>query len=120
MKLIGAMLSVFSMIGSAALAEQTACVITTEGNVAFSKSTDQLDREYGTLEKAKSDGITFYLRAGHGVIRLEAWKNGKLVANTFAQEGNQAPYGDSLTLAVHTPKGEAEAQCDGINAATAR
>jgi hypothetical protein len=69
---------------------------------------------------AASNGITFYLRAGHGVIRLEAWKNAKLVASTFIQIGNQAPYGDSLSLAVQTSDGEAEAQCEGVNASVDR
>ncbi len=121
MKILNVLVSMSTLLSATAFGAQSACVTfdSKNNNVAFTKTNDQPDREYGSLEKAKSKGITFYLRAGHGVIRLEAWKNGKLLANTFAQEGNQAPYGDSLTLAVQTSAGEVEAQCDGINAAVA-
>jgi hypothetical protein len=116
------MKSVFALVismtlGASANAAQTACIVTTKGNVPFQVLGEQPDHEYATYEKAVSLGITFYLRAGHGVIRLEAWKDGQLFANSFVQEGNQPPYGDALSLAVRTPKGEAEAQCIGINAA---
>jgi len=117
--------SIFALImlmtvAISANAAQTACIVTTKGNVPFQVSAEQPDREYATYEKAVSLGITFYLRAGHGVIRLEAWKAGQLFANSFVQEGNQPPYGDALTLAIQTSQGEAEAQCTGINAAINR
>ncbi|WP_347358627.1 hypothetical protein [Bdellovibrio sp.] len=99
-----------------AQAAPIACMVTTNDNVPFKASKEQPDREYATLEKASSNGVDFYLRAGHGVIRLEAWKSGKLMVSTFVQEGNQAPYGDSLNLAIQTSMGQAEAQCEGMNA----
>ncbi|WP_374030840.1 hypothetical protein [Bdellovibrio bacteriovorus] len=49
------------------------------------------------------------------MVRLEAWKSGKLVVSTFAQEGAQSPYGDALNLAIQTPAGSVEAQCEGFN-----
>lgn len=96
-------------------AQASVCTITTN-ETSFKASKEQPDREYATLEKGSANGFDFYLRAGHGVVRLEAWKSGKLVVNTFAQEGNQAPYGDSLNLTLQTPAGPVEAQCEGFNA----
>lgn len=96
-------------------AHAAVCIITTS-ETPFKASKEQPDREYATLEKGSSNGFDFYLREGHGVVRLEAWKSGKLVVSTFAQEGAQAPYGDALNLAIQTPAGQVEAQCDGFNA----
>ncbi|CAE80587.1 hypothetical protein AB1A81_12870 [Bdellovibrio bacteriovorus] len=96
-------------------AHAAVCTITTS-ETPFKASKEQPDREYATLEKGSANGVDFYLRAAHGVVRLEAWKSGKLVVSTFAQEGAQSPYGDALNLAIQTPAGPVEAQCEGFNA----
>lgn len=96
-------------------AHAAVCTITTN-ETPFKTSKEQPDREYATLEKGSANGIDFYLRAAHGIVRLEAWKSGKLIVSTFAQEGAQAPYGDALNLAPETTAGTVEAQCEGFNA----
>src|SRR4051812_19177953 len=73
-------------------APATACLIVngpSGNNVAFELSTEfakpdtEKDREYAIAERASYQGVTFYLRHGHGVVRLEAWIQGKRVASTF-------------------------------------
>ncbi|RYZ89454.1 MAG: hypothetical protein EOP06_09330 [Proteobacteria bacterium] len=104
---------------ASASAPAPACTLTTTANFPFHKSQQQPDSEYATLEAATSKGVFFYLRAGHGVIRLEAWRSGRIVAATFLQEGKLDVYGDALSLEIQTSKGLVEAQCENVNAASA-
>ena len=112
-----------ALCSAPAFADPTACVVAGAaegggGNRPFAAARDQPDREYATFEKATHRGVTFYLRAGHGVIRLEAWQGKKRLASTFSSSGRNPPAADSLTLEVAGPTGSVEAQCSGIAAAT--
>jgi hypothetical protein len=96
-------------------ARTSACVVVTENgdNLPFSKATTQHDHEYATIEVGTTHGLQFLLKAGHGVARLEAAVNGKLVAATFYQTGVDT---DSLRLDALAPNGQlVEAQCDHID-----
>jgi hypothetical protein len=96
-------------------ARTSACVVIQDNgdNVPFSKATSQADHEYETLEVGAIHGVHFLLKAGHGVARLEAAVNGKLVAATFYQTGVDT---DSLRLDALAPNGTlVEAQCDHID-----
>jgi hypothetical protein len=100
---------------SPAAARTSACVVIADNgdNVPFSKATAQHDHEYETLEVGETHGVQFMLKAGHGVTRLEARVNGKLVAATFYQTGIDS---DNLRLDALAPNGTlVEAQCDHVD-----
>ena len=105
---------------SVAQATANACTVVSGGaNVAFKKtSSGPNDREYGTFESGTDGSITYYLRGGHGVVRLEAWEKGKLLAASWLQLTASAP-GDALNLDVRTGTGgSTEAQCLNVTSAT--
>ncbi len=108
----------FLCFSNFAFAAESACSVIGKEGVEFTKSSKGPAEEYANYENATFKGITFYLRAGHGVIRLEAWKSGKFIAGAWTSGGNEPPHGDFLSLEVQTPQGYVEVQCDGINAAT--
>src|SRR5687767_2079877 len=90
-------------------APTTACLIVNgpnEKNLAFERSTElartdkEKLREYSVAERASYQGVTFYLRHGHGVVRLEAWIQGKRVASTFFPSGRDPAYSDHLSLDI--------------------
>jgi hypothetical protein len=92
------------------------CVLTGQGdNVPFTATSKNLDKEYAAVSSGTQKGVTFYLRYGHGVARLEAWVKGKLAASTFYRTGVDPKETDSLRLAVAAKGGEAEAQCEGVD-----
>jgi hypothetical protein len=100
--------------------KKNACAITgtSKGNTPFDRAATLLpadkekDPEYAIVERASHAGTTFYLRHGHGVIRLEAWSEGKRVAATFVPNGRDPAYSDWLSLEVRTLNGTyVEAQC---------
>jgi hypothetical protein len=104
-----------NLTSSAAAPRTSACVVIADNgdNLPFAKATAQTDHEYETLEVGVLHGIQFLLKAGHGVARLEAAVNGKLVAATFYQTGVDT---DSLRLDALGPSGKlVEAQCDHID-----
>jgi hypothetical protein len=110
----GASLSAADSTSSEARA--SACVVIADNgdNVPFTKATVQHDDEYETLEVGAAHGVQFLLKAGHGVARLEATVNGKMVAATFFQTGVDT---DSLRLDALSSGGVmVEAQCDHVDA----
>lgn len=64
-------------------AKKSCTLATIKGDIAFKKSSERIDYEYATFEKAMLNGITHYIRAGHGVIVLEARENGKLLTSSY-------------------------------------
>jgi len=110
-----------SLIGEFAVANPksgSSCVITgTEPVLHFEPAHTQRDREYYTIETAVYRGVTFFLKAGHGVARLEAWMGEKRLSNTFYSYGRDPQETDSLRLAVNSASGEEiEAQCGNVDA----
>jgi hypothetical protein len=100
-------------------APTTACLVVDDGNFAFEPASalyrgdKETYREYAIAERAVRAGVKFYLRHGHGVVRLEAWIRGKLVAATFFQQGHEPPF---LWLAVRNRKGATiEATCKDVS-----
>jgi hypothetical protein len=99
----------------------TACLIVngpSDKNVAFELSTElakgdkEKTREYSVAERATYQGVTFYLRHGHGVVRLEAWSQGKRIASSYFPSGRDPAYTDHLSLEVRNLKGGyVEAAC---------
>ncbi|PWU13839.1 MAG: hypothetical protein C5B49_14045 [Bdellovibrio sp.] len=91
------------------------CVITgTDPVLHFVKSKKRLDDEYETIEAVSYKELSFYLRAGHGVARLEAWNGERILANTFYRVERDT---DSLRLAIYDSSSgeEIEAQCDNLD-----
>jgi hypothetical protein len=87
-------------------------------NVPFERATElargdkEAYREYAIAERGTHAGVTFYLRHGHGVVRLEAWVGGKRAGMTFFPLAQDS--GDHLSLEVRDPKGGyVEAACTG-------
>jgi hypothetical protein len=101
-----------------------ACLIVNgpnDKNVEFELATElakgdkEKYREYSVAERTTYQGITFYLRHGHGVVRLEAWIQGKRVASTFFPSGRDPAYTDHLSLQVRNLKGGyVEAACSDV------
>jgi hypothetical protein len=106
-------------------ATATACVIVNGpkgNNVAFTcttalaKTDKDSEREYAVAETASQDGITFYLRHGHGVVRLEAWVAGKRVATSFYSNGRDPKQTDQLHLELGAANGKyVEAGCHEVD-----
>jgi hypothetical protein len=121
-KILSLVLSLSALSASVvARADESVCVLLNEqgDNIAFEASNTRLDDEYRTIARSASlQGVRFYLRAGHGVARLEAWSNGKLLANTFYSTGREPAETDNLRLAVYVgaKNQEIEAQCEGVDA----
>jgi len=112
--------SVFALslatFSNASFAESSCGIAGTDPTIEFKKATTQNDEEYLTLETVTHQGVTFYLKAGHGVGLLQAFINKKRVAGTFYQYGNDPASTDSLTLEVLAPNGKyIEAQCYNID-----
>lgn len=112
--LIALSIATFSQESSA---YEASCVITgTEPTIYFKQATTQNDQEYYSIETATHQGVTFFLKAGHGVARLEAFINKKRTATTFYSYGRDPSETDSLRLEVLAANGKyIEAQCDGID-----
>lgn len=112
--------ALLALAGPAQAADVACTLVTDKGdNIAFQKSSERLDGEYATYEKGKIDSITFYLRAGHGVIRLEARKAGKLLATAWVQVATQGQDGGTLNLDVRASSTYSyEAQCENVVGAT--
>jgi hypothetical protein len=95
----------------------SACVVMGPENIPFGRATRQTDPEYYTIETASYKGVTFCLKARHGVARLEAVIKKKLVASTFYSYGRDPKETDSLRLSVRAPNGkQVEAQCSDVDA----
>ena len=94
------------------------CILgTTQGSIIFFDSSVKMDDEYKTYKEVQYDGIAFYLRAGHGVARLEVWVADALVDNTFYSYGRDPKQLDTLILRATTVFGEAvEAKCQDVDA----
>jgi hypothetical protein len=108
-------LASFANTFDATAQEASACVVLGTDNIPFQRATRQTDPEYCTIETALYKGVRFYLKAGHGVARLEAAIKGKLVASTFYSHGREPEETDSLRLSVRTPNGkQVEAQCSNV------
>lgn len=112
--------SVFALslatFSSTSFAESSCVIAGTEPTIEFKKATTQNDKEYLTLETVTYQGVTFYLKAGHGVGLLQAFVSNKRVAGTFYSYGRDPANTDSLTLEVLAPNGKyIEAQCDNID-----
>jgi hypothetical protein len=117
MRALPVVATVAALVSSADASPAPACVLVDPKNTAFSASKERKDAEYETFEKAQSKRVVFYLRAGHGVARLEAWIRGKLVASTFYSYGRDPKQTDQLSLTVRAPSGAlVEAACDGVDA----
>ena len=69
---------------------------------------DPADKQYRTSEKLEIGAMTLRFMEGHGQSRLEAYKNGKLVAATFSSRSIE------LNLAVSP----LEVGCYGLNGQT--
>ena len=96
--------------------ETSACVILGAESIPFQRATRQSDPGYRTIETASYKGVTFYLKAGHGVARLEAVVLRKLVASTFYSYGRDPKETDSLRLSVMVLNGkQVEAQCYNVD-----
>jgi len=94
-----------------------ACVIADDGNIPFKPSQAPLDHQYATYEGINYKGLNFYLRAGHGVARLEAWDGNGIVSASWYSYGRDPKETDSLRLEVRNAAGaRVEAQCYGIDA----
>jgi len=94
----------------------TACVLTGQAYAPFTQATTQNDDEYFTIETVQVDGVRFFLKAGHGVARLEAFISNELVSSTFYSYGRSPRQTDKLALEVRAPKGDlVEAQCDFVD-----
>jgi hypothetical protein len=76
----------------------------------------QTDPGYRTLETASSKGVTFQLKVGHGVARLEAVVLRRVVASTFYSYGRDPKETDSLRLSVRALNGrQVEVQCSNVD-----
>jgi hypothetical protein len=96
--------------------ETSACVVLGAESIPFQRATHQTDPGYRTIETASYKGVTFYLKAGHGVARLEAAVLRRLVASTFYSYGRDPKETDSLRLSVRAPNGkQVEAQCSNVD-----
>ena len=96
--------------------ETSACAIVGAETIPFQRATRQTDPGYRTLETASYKGVTFYLKAGHGVARLEAMVLRKLVASTFYSYGRDPKETDSLRLSIRALNGkQVEAQCSNVD-----
>ena len=96
--------------------EASACVVVGTDNIPFRPATRQTDPEYYTIETASYKGVQFSLKAGHGVARLEAIIQRKLIASTFYSYGRDPKETDSLRLSVMAPNGkQVEAQCFNVD-----
>jgi hypothetical protein len=96
--------------------ETSACTVVGAESIPFQRATRQTDPGYRTLETASNKGVTFYLKAGHGVARLEAVVLRKLVASTFYSYGRDPKETDSLRLSVRALNGkQVEAQCSNVD-----
>ena len=97
-----------------------ACVVVVNPNRPFVVATQQRDREYRTYEQATEKAVTFLLKAGHGVVRLEALVAGEVLAMTFYSHGRAPVQTDRLSLTVRAPDGTyVEAACTGVDVALA-
>jgi hypothetical protein len=96
--------------------EASACVVLGLDNIPFRPANWQPDPEYYTIETVSHKGVRFYLKAGHGVARLEAIIKSKLIASTFYSTGRDPKETDSLRLSVMAPNGkQVEAQCYNVD-----
>jgi hypothetical protein len=96
--------------------ETSACAILGAESIPFQRATRQSDPGYRTIETASYKGVTFCLKAGHGVARLEAVVQRKLVASTFYSYGRDPKETDSLRLSVRALNGkQVEAQCSNVD-----
>jgi hypothetical protein len=96
--------------------EASACAVVGAESIPFQRATRQNDPGYRTIETASYKGVTFYLKAGHGVARLEGVVLGKLVASTFYSYGRDPKETDSLRLSVRALNGkQVEAQCVDVD-----
>ena len=109
-------LASFANTFDATAREASACVVLGTDSIPFQRATRQTDPEYYTIETASYKGVRFYLKAGHGVARLEAASKNKLVASTFYSYGRDPKETDSLRLLVRAPNGkQVEAQCSNVD-----
>ena len=112
-------LASFANTFNAPAQEASACVVLGTDNIPFQRvqgATRQTDGEYRTIETASYKGVRFYLKAGHGVTRLEAAIKRKLIASTFYSYERDPKETDSLRLSVRAPNGEeVEAQCSNVD-----
>jgi hypothetical protein len=96
--------------------DTSACAILGAESIPFQHATRQSDPGYRTIETASYKGVTFYLKAGHGVARLEAVVLRKLIASTFYSYGRDPKETDSLRLSVRALNGkQVEAQCSNVD-----
>jgi hypothetical protein len=110
------LLASFPSTGDASAQEASACVVLGTDNIPFRRATRQTDPEYYTIETASYKGVRFCLKAGHGVARLEAIIERKLIASTFYSFGRDPKETDSLRLSVRAPNGkQIEAQCSNVD-----
>jgi hypothetical protein len=109
-------LSLFANTFDARAQNGNACFILGNENVPFRRTSRQTDPKYHTIETASYRGVTFCLKAGHGVARLEAVIGKKMVASTFYSYGRDPKETDSLRLSVRASSGmQVEAQCSDVD-----
>ena len=96
--------------------EISACAVLGTESIPFQRATRQTDPAYHKIETASYKGVKFCLKAGHGVARLEAVIQRRLVASTFYSYGRDPKETDSLRLSVRAPNGkQVEAQCFNVD-----